>query len=242
MKMHNITKLCLFIMLILVLTGCGKSEFNDLTAAEIISSSTERMTSLKGFEFIIERSGESVFLDDSGIISFKRAEGQFNAPDEVFAMVRVIGPGLVTEVQIISIAGQQWETNFLTGDWQEANPLYSFNPSILFDANQGIQSILANELESPILQGLGELAELPGKELYLIEATTDGARAHDMSLGMIDKETIQVKLWIDPDTFDLHRIKMIDPINPGQAEDTIWQIDFWNFDTNFKIEQPILDE
>jgi len=30
----------------------------------------------------------------------------------------VIAPGLVTDVQIISIGDDQWETNYITGDWQ----------------------------------------------------------------------------------------------------------------------------
>jgi lipoprotein LprG len=235
-------RLIILLTLFLLLAGCGKAGLKDLPVSEIVKLSSERMTTLSGFEFIIDRSGEPVFLDGNDTISFKRAEGQFNAPDRVYANVRLITPGLVTEVQIISIAGTQWETNFLTGNWQNADPLYSFNPSIIFDPNHGIQSILANDLVDPVLSGMDEIDELPGRELYLVEASVEGSRPHEMSLGLIDDETLQVKLWIDPDTYDLHRILIVDPKNPDQSEDTNWQIDFWNFDANFEIEPPAIDQ
>jgi len=242
MKKHDKFRLLILVAIFLFLTGCSMTGSKDLSVGEIIKLSSERMTSISGFEFIIDRSGESVFLDANGMIAFKRAEGQFNAPDRVYAKVRVISPGLVAEVQIISIAGTQWETNFLTGNWQEADPLYSFNPSILFDPNRGIQSILANNLLDPVLVGMDEIDELPGKQLYLIEASVEGSRPHEMSLGLIDDESLQVKLWIDPDTYDLHRILIIDPKNPDQTEDTSWQIDFWNFNNTFQIEQPTISQ
>lgn len=226
----------------MLLVGCGTSRQNeiDLTPEEILSRSAERMIDLQGFEFLIDRSGESVFLDLEETISFSRAAGKYTAPDHVQAEVRVVAPGLVTEVHIIRIKEEQWETNLLTGDWQPSDPRYSFNLALLFDAEIGIQAILNHDITNPILVGYEELPETPGKELLYIEATLEGGRAYQMSYGMIDNEALPIKVWIDPNSFDLHRILMTDPADPGDDEDTLWQIDFWSFGSTFEIVEPVL--
>lgn len=198
------------------------------------------MISLAGFEYLIERSGQPVYLDYEETIAFRRAEGQFVSPDRVFAKVRIITPGLVTEVQIISIGGVQWETNLLTGAWQPTDPLYSFNPSLLFSSEKGIPVVLANDLISPELRGMEELTEIPGKKLYAIQATMLGETAYQMTYGMIDNDLLRVEVWIDPVSYDLYRLVLIDPANSADKEDTTWQIDFWNFGHTFDIEVPVL--
>ena len=227
-------------LLWILAAGCGKTQLEDLTAEEIISRSSDRMTGLAGFEFLIERTGEPVFLDYAETISFRRAEGKFVSPDQLYANVRIIAPGLVTEVRIIQIEDEQWETNLLTGEWQPTDPRYHIDLNLLFDAENGIPAVLKTDLLNPTLVGFEELPEIPGKDLYAIEADLEGERATQMSYGMIDNEKLSAKVWVDPDSFDLHRIKIVDPADPGDEEDTIWQFDFWSFGTNFEIEKPPL--
>ncbi len=200
------------------------------------------MRSLSGFQFLIDRSGQPVFLDYENKISFRRAQGQFVSPDRVAVTARVISPGMVTEVQIISIGGIEWETNYLTGAWQLSDPRYSFNPSRLFDSQNGIPAILAKDLVDPVSTGEQELPEIPGKKLVVVQAQMNGEPAYNMTYGLIDKDTLQIKLWVDPDSFDLYRIRMVDPANSKDQEDTIWQIDFWDFDHTFQIEKPNLQQ
>lgn len=226
----------------ILLAGCRASPFEQLPPHEIISRSADRMASLAGFEFLIERSGEPAFLDIEGTISFRRAEGKFTSPDRVQTTVRVILPGLVSEVQIISVGDTQWETNLLTGEWQASDPRYSFNPSRLFNPETGISAVLARDLTNPaLLDDLQEIPEVPGKKLYVIETVMQGDSAYQMTYGMIDNEPLRVKLWIDPVTFDLYRVLLVDPADPGSAEDTLWQIDFWSFGNTFEVEPPTLN-
>jgi hypothetical protein len=151
----------------------------------------------------------------------------------------VIAPGLVTEVQIISIEGKQWETNLVSGQWQPSDPRYTFNPALLFNAENGIPFVLAQELMNPVLLGIEELPEIPGEKLYALEASLQGESAYQMTFGMIDRETLHIKLWVKPDTFDLYRFVLIDPADPGDEEDTTWQIDFWNFGDTLEIKEPL---
>lgn len=218
--------------------GCSGLETPYIPPKEIIARSASRMAAHTGFEFLVERTGAPVFLDLDGTISFRRAQGQFISPDRASTKVRVITPGLVAEVQIVSIGESQWETNLLTGQWQPSNPIYSFNPSLLFHPEKGIPSILAHELTAPTLLGLEELPEIPGKQLYKLGAALQGTTAYQMTFGMIDNEDLSLNLWIEPDTFDLFRVVLVDPADAADEEDTIWQIDFWNFDGAFDIQPP----
>ncbi|MDD2921906.1 MAG: LppX_LprAFG lipoprotein [Anaerolineales bacterium] len=221
-----------------LLTGCGNSQLEKFSPNEIVSRAAERMASLTGFEFLVDRFGAPAFLDFNETISFRRAEGQYVNPDRVYAKVRVIAPGLVAEVQLINIEGEQWETNLLSGEWQISDTNYTFNPSLLFDPNQGIPFILANHLKDTSLIGMEEIPEVPGKKLYAITANMQGEYANAMTYGMIDKDPLDVKVWIEPNTFDVYRIILVDPADAGEAEPTTWQIDFWNFGKTFDIQKP----
>ncbi len=224
-----------------ILAACRSQVIHQLTPPEIIFQSAEHMKGLAGFDYLIERSGEIVFLNYEETIGFSRAAGQYEAPDNVVANVRLIMPGMISEVKIISINGIQWDTNLLTEKWELTDPLYSFNPSVLFDAENGIQVMLAGDMIDPVLVGLEELKEVPGKKLYAIEAALNGEHAYIMSYGMIDNEALKIKIWVDPNTFDLNRIVIVDPANSDGREATTWQIDFWNFGKKYNIEPPSLE-
>jgi hypothetical protein len=238
--MIRLTRSLLSLFSVMVLTGCVQAR--EIPAAdEILANAASRMSSLKGFEFLIERSGEPVFLNPEQNIAFRLAQGQYMAPDRVSANVRVIAPGLVTDVQIISIDEQQWETNYLSGVWYRIDIRYSFNPLRLFDPDNGIAAILRSDLYDLSFVGLEELTEIPGKALYVIDAVVQGDRPSIMTYGMIDPVPLQSKIWIDPETYYVYRILIIDPANTVDQEDTIWKIDFWNFNTTFDIQPPLID-
>lgn len=222
----------------ILLPGCFNPQLEEIPPNEIVARSAERMSSLKGFEFVVDRSGEPAFLNPDETIAFRRAEGQYVNPNRVFTKVRVIAPGLVAEVQLINIEGEQWETNLLSGEWQPSDTRYTFNPALLFDPNNGIPFILANHLKNLILLGMEEIPEVPGRKLYVIEADMQGEIAYQMTYGMIDKDPLKVKVWVEPNMFDLYRIILVDPAGAGEKESTTWQIDFWNFDSTFEIQKP----
>src|SRR3989337_1025635 len=120
------------------LSACSAAPSPDLPVDEIVSRSAARMRSMSGFHFLIEREGASAFLDPQDTLSFRRAEGEYASPDRVQATIRVIAPGMVAEISVISIGAVQWETDFLTGEWQEVPPDWGVKPAVLFDPQSGI--------------------------------------------------------------------------------------------------------
>jgi lipoprotein LprG len=223
--------------LLILIAACGSPTPEILNPEEIVLRSVDRMKSLSGFHFLIDRSGAPAFLNEERSLSFRRAEGDFVAPDRAQATIRVIGPGFVAEVQVINIGEIQWETDFLSGEWQELPPEWGFNPAVLFDPEVGIQPILEKDLSELEWVGMEELEEVPGVSLYALTGEIDGERLNQLSLGMISPETMTVKLWIAPDTFELYRMQITEEATGGD-EPTVWKVDFWDYNHIVEIVPP----
>ncbi len=235
--MKKYFNLIIFSFIVFAAVGCGPRKPTDLPANEIITRAVERMTSLKGFHFLIDRSGAPAYLDADELYAFRRAEGEFVSPDQAIASVRIITPGLVAEIQAVGIGERYWETNFLTGNWEELPSGLGFNPAVLFDPQMGLQPILQKDLSALQLLDPAELEELPGKLLYHLQGKIEGGNLFAMSYGLIGPEQMDVELWIDPQSFDVIRV-LIAHLQPGNTETTLWQVDFWNFDKVVAIEPP----
>lgn len=220
--------------------ACGQAAPEALPPEEIIARSVERMTGLDSFHFVIDRSGAPAYLDDEESLSFSRAEGDFIAPDRATADIRVIAPGLVAELSIIAIGEDYWETNLLSGQWQALPTGAGFNPAVLFDPQRGLQPVLENDLTDLQLAGVAELDELPGQKLYRLTGRVAGENLVAMSYAMIGPQPMDIQLWIAPQTFELYRILITEP-TADPADPTIWQLDFWNFNTPVTIAPPPIE-
>lgn len=226
----------------LILAGCSEPAPEIPSPEEIVASSAGRMSALEGFHFTIDLSGESVFLDAGELVAFRHAEGDYASPDAAQATVRVLVPGLATEISVISIGNTQWETNMLTAGWSELPPNWGFNPVVLFDPEIGIQSILASDLTELTLEGTEKLDEGTDDQLHVISGVLDGARINEMSYGLIGPEPLAVRLWIGPETFELHRAIIVDRSNLEGEEPRTWQVDFSEFGRVIDIAPPLAAE
>src|SRR3989304_5725789 len=121
-------------------------------------------------------------------------------------------------------------------EWQEWPPDWGFNPAVLFDPETGIQAALVEDLSGLVLLGTEELEEIPGQSLYHLQGLFAGERLSTVSHGMIGPEAADAELWIAPGTFEVYRMILVEP---GEQEDTIWTIDFWDFDKIHEILPPL---
>lgn len=230
----------LLICLILATAACQSNDTPEISAEEIILNAANRMTETAGFRFRIAQDGAFVYVDPDGILALRSAEGVYAAPDKTAASVKIIAPGFITDVDIISIGETQWQTNVLTQAWEELPPDWGFNPTVLFDSEMGLQTIIAQDLQDVQLVGTENLSESggPDADLYKITATVAGDRLQTMSNGLIGNQPAAVTMWIQPDTFELVRIVLDEPV-PDAEESSHWQVDFANYDEVVEIEPPI---
>jgi hypothetical protein len=239
---HNLlhgTAILVFLAVFLAQVGCGLATPEAQSPEEIIALAIERTANLNGFAFLMVRDGSRAYLDPFETIALRRIEGEFVAPDMVQATVRVVTPGMVTEFQIISLGEEQWFTNLITGEWEVLPDDWGFNPASLFEPESGIVSVLRVDLSNLVFQGIGRLDEIPGKDLYHIAGDLSGENLYYVSYGLIASEIMPVELWIDPGTYDIHRIVLTE-LMPQEDEPRIWTLDFWDFDQSIEIAPPDL--
>lgn len=223
--------------LMLVLSACSRAP-EPPPPGEIVTRAVETMTNAAGFRFSIDRSGAPAYLDSNETVSFRRAEGVYTAPDQARAAVRVILPGLVAEVSMVAIGDRYWETNLLTREWVELPAGQAFNPADLFDAANGLPPVLASGLSSLVYEGLVELEEIPGTQLFLVSGTLDTGALFDLSFSLIGPDPAEVRLWVLPETYETYRIEIVEPA-AGGVEPTTWQVDFWDFGVQEAISPPV---
>ncbi|MEX2143403.1 MAG: LppX_LprAFG lipoprotein [Anaerolineales bacterium] len=236
--MNSSKSIQLHLIVALILAGCS-APIEDLPPEAIVERSAEFMRSLEGFSFRLERTGQPVYVDPGGLISFRQAEGIFVSPDRVQATVKVIAPAIVAEVSIIGIGDLEWETNIFSGEWALVPPEYAFQPAVLFDPIGGIHQALEDYLVNIELIGIAEIDEIPGLSLYYLSGQMDGSNVHDLTVGLIDEQLLEIELWIAPNTFELHRVVIIDPVNDHDELGTNWIFDFWDFGKIIEIEPPV---
>jgi hypothetical protein len=235
--MKKYTWITAFFILSILLSLSGCSAAKALTPEEIILKSAEEMKATTGFKFLFVRTGAPAYIDANQSYALSQLEGSYAAPDKVQATVRVVAAGIVAEVDVISIGADQWQTNPITGKWQKLPENYGFNPSQLLDPAMGLPAIIGTDISNLTLGEQEELEAMPGKKLYTITGDLAGEKLNELSYGLLGPEAMTVKLWIDPETFDLYRTVITE--FPGDAQkETVWTIDFWDFNVVEEISAP----
>ena len=238
MKKSHLSLLFILLFALMGAAACRPAPEPEPTPEEIVQNTAQRMSQLAGFHFAITHNGPPAYLDPDNIISLVRADGDFAAPDKAQATVLVKLTGFVTKVDVISVAAVQWQTNPLTGKWEELPPNWGFNPAVLFDAEIGLQAILAADMSDLALTGQEKLEDGPDKELYALTGVTAGDRLFQMSGGLIGPASANAQLWVVPETFELVRVILTEPATSADAAPSIWQVDFANYDQALDIEPP----
>lgn len=228
------------LLLILLLAACGGGALPELEAGEILRNSAETMAAQPGFRFKLDRDGALAYLDAEQTLAFGSAIGDYVAPDRTRARVSIIAPGLITKVNIISVAQTQWQTNVLSGVWEELPPEFGFNPTALFDPEIGIPAILTHDTSGLVSAEPERIEDGPDELLYHIIGNVSGEKVYQLSGTLIGPDELAFEAWIAPETFELHRMIVTEPVAEGQEEGEIWQLDLTEFGKIVEIEPPEL--
>ncbi len=203
--------------------------------SDIAFHAGERILHTNAAHFLMELSGSLVYLDDPPTMALKRVEGDVTLPDRVRAIVKISALGMISEVGIIGLGEEQYVTNPLNQQWEELPPGlgWYFDPSLLFDPEYGIAAIL-QEGDWTFAASEGEEQE---EDYYILHGQLPGEKLFHLSSGMITSGKIDVTIWVDQDTFYVHKIKLIelesDVENPSQ-----WFMTLSNFDEAVDIVAP----
>ena len=194
------------------------------------------MGGVESLHFVFPRAGAPAFVDAEESLIFRRAEGDYVAPDRMQAAVKILAGSFVAEVQVISIGETQWMTNLLTGRWEEVPAGWGLDPAAFFDSKAGIPNIMAHDLAVTRLDGPVEVDDLGG-DFWHLSGEVGGEQVAVMSGGLIPSGNVDLEAWIDPATFLIHRVHLLLPDSDPQ-EPTEWTIEFSEFGKPVEIVAP----
>jgi hypothetical protein len=220
----------------LCLAACGSPATPLPAAADVLAQAAQAMQSLSAVHFVIERSGAPAYVDERETIIFRRAEGDFSAPDRARASVRVIGPALVAEVSVISIGDEYWETNPFTGEWGSYSGM-GYNPAKLFEPEAGLAAFMRSNLGQLQLTGLETIDTGPAAKLFHLTAQAPGEPVMAMTADLVGRGHVLLDWWIEPGTFYVIRLRVSEP-ETDSTDPTVWIIDFDSFNTLQNIVPP----
>lgn len=229
--MHRFRLISLLILGLLILAvGCrnGDDEKGDqgagasptaLTAESVLAAAGDRWATTDTAHFKLTVDGDA-FIDSAQSIKLLGAEGDIKRPDAVKADAKVDIQITQANVSLIAIGDQAWMTNFISGNWEPAPADFSYNPSILFDDQNGIKPILA-KLANPELQGE---ESVDGHDARKVTGTVGEQTVDRVTSGSIQGDAIDVTLWVDAETNDLLRVSLKEP--EGVREKPVeWTLD-----------------
>jgi lipoprotein LprG len=203
-----------------------------VTAQTVLQAASQRWAELNSAHFVLAVEGDA-FLDDDETLKLRSAEGDVKRPDSASATAKIEAMAIVVDVSLIGVGGTVYMTNLLSGEWEEAPQDFSYDPSVLFDDNEGIGAVLTG-LHNPQLDGEDNVN---GKSAYKVTGTVDAAAVEAITAGSILGEAIDITVWIGKDPADILKVTLTEPEGIREAPAT-WTLQLTEHNKEVTIEAP----
>ena len=214
-------------ILLIFLLSCSNEIKNDLTADEIISNSSKRVSDWNSFRFSLEHEKGLTSLS-SGSYQLKSARGEIVLPRRVKLETNAITLGQLIKLDVILIDERSYWTNPINQKWSEIPPGQS--PFGTFDVGEVVKDILTN-INNPIL------GEQSGKKIK-ISGKVD-AIVFKPLVGISDESKVaDVVLEIDLNNMNVLSAKIEGIVNPLDEEGVIRMIEIWDVNSEFEVNPP----
>ncbi|HET7088852.1 MAG TPA: LppX_LprAFG lipoprotein [Anaerolineae bacterium] len=215
------------------LSACGPPPPPELPPDEIVQRAAKGMASQNTLRFTIDIAGTPAMLNPALGLALRSGEGVFARPDRMGVHLKLVGP-VAIEADMIALGDEQYITNFLSKEWEPLPAEIGFNPAVMFHPEFGLEKTLEGGLDDAELVGV---ESIDGAQAYYVKGRIEGSRLWRMSGGLIGSSTVDVEVWVDPQTFAVRKIVLVDPtIDPGNP--SIWTMTFSKFGEPVTIEAP----
>jgi hypothetical protein len=207
-----------------------------LSVEEIVNRSSQAMLAVKSLHFTIDLTGALDYIDRPPTTALKHVDGDLLRPDKVRGLVKVSSLGIVTEIGLISIAGQSYVTNPINQRWQQLPPEWGwfFDPRRPFDQEYGIPAVIPH-----VPMEKKDVEQIDDAFYYYLEGVAQGEQINWWTAGMIVSGDVPVQVWIDTETFLIHRVHLIELASDSERP-TEWDIRFSDYGQSLDIQPPPL--
>lgn len=206
----------------------------DPEPAEVLAAASQRLAEVESLHFTLDVEGET-FIEESGTIQLESAEGDLARPDKVAVefQVRLLGATTVS-IRMITVGSESWTTDLITGNWGDAPPEFGYDPSILYDNQDGLGPVMG-KLDGAAIEGR---KEIDSRDAYHVTGTAAAAVIGPITAGTMTGDNVAVELWIDVETSDLLRVKVVEPESDAKENPATWEMTLSQFDEKVTIEPP----
>ncbi len=204
------------------------------TAAELLERASRRLAETTAAHYELTITGDT-FLDATNQIRLLDAQGDLSRPDRVYSSFRAEVVGRTITIQLITVGDQSWTTDILSGEWVESPVEFAYDPSILFDNQNGIGPVMDR------VTGVDRLddTEIHGRPAHHLRAEVDQETIGPLTSYLLKGPIVTVDLWIDRDTDDLLRATLSQPATEDGTEPITWTLDLSKHGEEVSIEPPI---
>lgn len=218
-----------------LLIGCGGNggKTSGLDTTSIIESTAKRLDATRSVHFDMAIEG-AAFIDTARTTQLRSANGDIVPPDQMQTKIKVAVATLNLDLSLVSIGADRYMTDPVTGRWGPAQPGFDYSPTILFDKQQGLSSVLGK------LKEVEQLAaeQVNGVESYRLRGKADRAIVEPLTSGAIDGDPIAVEFWVAKGNFNLQKLVLTEPKTPDKAQPAVWTLTFSKFDEPVTIARP----
>lgn len=208
-----------------------------LTATEILQRASQQLAQTATVRFALDVEGDT-YIDSLNTLKLIEAKGDLVRPDRVRTEFKIEALGQATiSIQLIIISGQWWTTDLITGKWGQAPVDFEYDPSVLFDNQNGIGPVMDRVSDAQRLDD----EKIDDHDAFHIQALVNDDIIGDLTYNTLQGSPITVDLWIDRETNNLLRARLAEP--PNQSGDdaekpAIWTLDLFDHDANITIDPP----
>ena len=138
------------------------------------------------------------------------------------------------DVSLVTIGTEKFQTNPVTGQWGPAQEGFDYSPTVLFDKEKGLSTIVVK------LRDVEQLADekINGQDTYHLKGKADRASIDPITSGAIEGDPIAIELWIAKDSSNLVKLVLTEPQVPNKAKPATWTLTFDKYDQPVTINKP----
>lgn len=218
-----------------LLAGCG-SFFAPPTATpvptptpiEYLGRAAKVFDTLQSVQFKLQHTGDPVILDAQLGAKFLEAAGAYQAPDKLFAQVKVEALGNLFTLKMLWLPEGALMTNPLTGMYGPQPPGMPLAPLALFDTATGISNVLTKEIQNLQVAGI---EEVEGVQLRHFTGDVPALALKSILPGTLAEAKLKIDLWVQVDNDQLTRIQVA-------AAGSETQLEFYGHNEPVEIPAP----
>lgn len=206
----------------------------DPAIETILSDAAAQLQETDTMSFKMELEG-TTYVDEMKTIQLLGAEGVMQRPDRVdVTFTALVLKTQQISIRMITIGEDAWITDIVTGKWVPSPPEFGYNPSVLYDDQDGLGPVMGR-MDDPHLE---DSEKIDGRETWHIVATVDGEVTKKMTSGTMRGTTQALEVWIDKENSNLLRIRIAEPTDEDLDDPATWTLTLSDHGKDVKIERP----